>query len=159
MLFAPLAHAADQYPSKVITIIVPYSAGGPTDTIARLVGKAMSVPLKTQIIIENVEGAGGTIATAKAASSPPDGYTLFIHHIGLSTAPAIYRKLSYDPQKDLEPIEMVGDVPMTIVARKDFPAKDLKEFIAYLKANKEKINMANAGLGAASHLCGMLFQS
>lgn len=150
---------AQQYPAKVVTIIVPYSAGGPTDTIARLVAKSMSGPLKTQIIIENVEGAGGTIATAKAATSPPDGYTLFLHHIGLSTAPSLYRKLSYDPQKDLEPIGMVGDVPMTIVARKDFPAKDLKEFIAYLKANKDKVNLANAGIGAASHLCGMLFMS
>lgn len=159
LLGVPLAYAADQYPSRVITIIVPYSAGGPTDTVARLIGKSMSVPLKTQIIIENVEGAGGTIASAKAASSAPDGYTLFLHHIGMSTAPALYRKLPFDPQKDFEPIGLIGDVAMTIVARKDFPAKDLKEFIAYVKSNKEKVNMANAGLGAASHLCGMLFMS
>jgi tripartite-type tricarboxylate transporter receptor subunit TctC len=150
---------AEQYPSKVITIIVPYAAGGPTDTVARLLGKSMGPILKTQIIVENVVGAGGTIAAAKAASSPPDGYTIFLHHIGLSTAPALYRKLPFDPQKDLEPIGQVGDVAMTLVARKDFPAKDLKELIAYVKANKDKVNLANAGLGAASHLCGMLFMS
>jgi tripartite-type tricarboxylate transporter receptor subunit TctC len=150
---------AEQYPSKVVTIIVPYAAGGPTDTVARLLGKAMSPVLKTQIIVENVVGAGGTIAAAKAVSSAPDGYTLFLHHIGLSTAPSLYRKLSFDPQKDLEPIGQVGDVAMTLVARKDFPAKDLKELIAYVKANKDKVNLANAGVGAASHLCGMLFMS
>jgi putative tricarboxylic transport membrane protein len=150
---------AEQYPSKVITIIVPYAAGGPTDTVARLLGKFMGPLLKTQIIIENVVGAGGTIAAAKAAGSAPDGYTLFLHHIGLSTAPSLYRKLPFDPVRDLEPIGQVGDVAMTLVARKDFPAKDLKELIAYVKANKDKVNLANAGLGAASHLCGMLFMS
>jgi tripartite-type tricarboxylate transporter receptor subunit TctC len=158
VLFSVPVHA-EQYPSKVVTIIVPYAAGGPTDTVARLLGKAMSPVLKTQIIVENVVGAGGTIAAAKAVSSAPDGYTLFLHHIGLSTAPSLYRKLSFDPQKDLEPIGQVGDVAMTLVARKDFPAKDLKELIAYVKANKDKVNLANAGVGAASHLCGMLFMS
>ena len=159
MLFGVSPVHAEQYPSKVITIIVPYAAGGPTDTVARLLGKSMGPLLKTQIIIENVVGAGGTIASAKAAGSAPDGYTLFLHHIGLSTAPSLYRKLPFDPVRDLEPIGQVGDVAMTLVARKDFPAKDLKELIAYVKANKDKVNLANAGLGAASHLCGMLFMS
>jgi tripartite-type tricarboxylate transporter receptor subunit TctC len=150
---------AQQYPSKVITLIVPFSAGGPTDTVARLLAQAMGTSLKTQVIVENVAGAGGTMASTRVAQSPPDGYTIFLHHIGFSTAPALYRKLPYDTLRDFEPIGLVGDVPMTIVARKDFPAKDLKEFISYLKTHKEKINLANAGLGAASHLCGMLFMS
>lgn len=153
-----LAHA-EQYPSKVINIIVPYSAGGPTDTVARLLGKAMSGPLKAQIIIENVDGAGGTIGSARAAGSAPDGYTLFLHHIGLSTAPSLYRKLSFNPLTDFETIGLINEVPMTLVARKDFPAKDMKDLIAYVKANKDKVNLANAGLGAASHLCGMLFMT
>jgi len=160
LLFAaPLANAADQYPSKVITIIVPFSAGGPTDTSARLLAQYMGEALKTQVIVENVAGAGGTMAAARVASSPPDGYTVFFHHIGFSTAPSLYRKLPYDTLRDFETVGMIGDVAMTMVARKDFPAKDLKEMIAYVKANKEKVNMANAGLGAASHLCGMLFMS
>jgi len=150
---------ADQYPSKPVTIIVPFSAGGPTDTTARLLAQYMGEALKTQMIVENVAGAGGTIAAARVAGSPPDGYTVFFHHIGFSTAPALYRKLPYDTIRDFEPIGLVGDVAMTLVARKDFPPKDLKEMIAYVKANKEKINLANAGLGAASHLCGMLFMS
>lgn len=147
------------YPSKVITIIVPFSAGGPTDTSARLLAQYMGEALKTQVIVENVAGAGGTIAAARVAGSPPDGYTVFFHHIGFATAPALYRKLPYDTIRDFEPIGMVGDVAMTMVARKDFPPKDLKEMISYVKTNKDKVNMANAGLGAASHLCGMLFMS
>jgi len=159
LLGAPFAHAADQYPSKVITVIVPFSAGGPTDTSARLLAQYMGEALKTQVIVENVAGAGGTMAAARVAASAPDGYTVFFHHIGFSTAPSLYRKLPYDTLKDFETVGMVGDVAMTLVARKDFPAKDLKELIAYVKANKEKVNLANAGLGAASHLCGMLFMS
>jgi tripartite-type tricarboxylate transporter receptor subunit TctC len=150
---------AQQYPTKVITLVVPFAAGGPTDTVARLVGKAMGDSLKQQIIVENVLGAGGTVAANRVAKAAPDGYTIFIHHIGMSTAPALYRKLPYDAINDFEPIGLVNDTAMTLVARKDFPPKDLKELIAYVKANKEKINLANAGLGAASHLCGMLFMS
>jgi tripartite-type tricarboxylate transporter receptor subunit TctC len=150
---------AQQYPTKVITMVVPFAAGGPTDTVARLVGKAMGDSLKQQIIVENVLGAGGTVAANRVAKAAPDGYTIFIHHIGHSTAPALYRKLPYDAINDFEPIGLINDTPMTLVARKDFPAKDLKELIAYVKANKEKINLANAGLGTASHLCGMLFMT
>jgi len=140
-------------------MVVPFAAGGPTDTVARLIGAPMSKTLKQQVIVENVLGAGGTIAANRVAKSAPDGYTLLIHHIGHSTAPALYRKLPYDALNDFEPIGLINEVPMTLVAKKDFPAKDLKELIAYVKANKEKINLANAGLGAASHLCGMLFMS
>lgn len=150
---------AQTFPSKVITLVVPFAAGGPTDTVARVVGQAMGADLKQQVIIENVGGAGGTVAAARVARSAPDGYTLFIHHIGHSTAPALYRKLPYNAIDDFEPIGLVTDVPMTLVARKDFPAKDLKELIAYVKAHKDKVTLANAGLGAASHLCGTLFMS
>ena len=156
----PVSQAADEYPSKQpITMIVPFSAGGPTDTVARLIAQVMSIDLKQGVIVENVVGAGGTIAAGRVARSAPDGYTIFIHHIGHSTAPALYKKLSYNAIDDFEPIGLVTDVPMTLVARKDFPPNNLKELIAYVKANKDKVTYANAGLGAASHLCGMLFMS
>jgi tripartite-type tricarboxylate transporter receptor subunit TctC len=150
---------AQNYPTKVVTMIVPFAAGGPTDTVARLLGGPMTKTLKQQIIVENVGGAGGTIAAGRVAKAAPDGYTILIHHIGMSTAPALYRKLRYNPITDFEPIGLINEVPMTLVAKKDFPPKDLKELISYVKANKEKVNYANAGLGAASHLCGMLFMS
>src|SRR5882724_7209242 len=150
---------AQDYPTKVITMVVPFAAGGPTDTVARLIAQPMSKTLKQQVIVENVLGAGGTIAANRVAKAAPDGYTLLLHHIGHSTAPALYRKLPYDPINDFEPIGLVNEVPMTLVAKKDFPPKDLKELISYVKANKDKVNLANAGLGAASHLCGMLFMS
>ncbi len=155
---AGAAHA-DDYPSKTITMVIPFAAGGPTDTVGRLVGQAMSKELKQQIIVENVGGAGGTVGAGKVARSAPDGYTIFLHHIGHSTAPALYKKMSYSATDDFETIGLVTDVPMTIVARKDFPAKDFKELITYIKANAAKLNYANAGLGSASHLCGMLFMS
>ena len=150
---------AQQYPTKVITMIVPFTAGGPTDTVGRLIAVPMTKTFKQQVIVENVDGAGGTIAANRVAKATPDGYTILIHHIGMSTAPALYRKLPYKPLEDFEHIGLINEVPMTLVAKKDFPAKDLKELIAYVKANKEKVNYANAGLGAASHLCGMLFMS
>ena len=152
------AHA-QQYPAKVITIIVPFAAGGPSDTIARLTAQTMGTALKATMIVENVPGAGGTIGAARLTQAKPDGYTLFIHHIGHATAPALYRKLSYDAMRDFDPVGLINDGAMTFVARKDFPAKDLKELLAYVGANKDKVNMANAGVGSASHLCGMLFMS
>jgi tripartite-type tricarboxylate transporter receptor subunit TctC len=160
LLFFGIARVgAQEYPTKVITMVVPFAAGGPTDTVARLIAQPMSKTLKQQVIVENVLGAGGTIAANRVAKAAPDGYTLLIHHIGMSTAPALYRKLPFNPMTDLEPVGLINEVPMTLVAKKDFPAKDLKELIAYVKANKDKVNYANAGLGAASHLCGMLFMS
>ena len=123
------AFAADKdpYPSKVVTLIVPFSAGGPSDTVARLLAQAMSASLKTQVIVENVGGAGGTIGAARAAKARPDGYTLFVHHIGHATAPSLYRNLPYDPIRDFEPIGLINDGAMTLVAKKDFPAQNLKE--------------------------------
>ena len=118
---------AQNYPTKVVTMIVPFAAGGPTDTVARLLGGPMTKTLKQQIIVENVGGAGGTIAANRVAKAKPDGYTILIHHIGMSTAPALYRKLAYNPLTDFEHIGLINEVPMTLVAKKDFPAKDLKE--------------------------------
>lgn len=157
-IFITSAQAAD-YPSKPITMVVPFAAGGPTDTVARLIAQAMSNDLKQQVIVENVSGAGGTTGAAKVARATPDGYTLLLHHIGQATAPSLYRKLAYNPLQDYEYIGLVTDVPMTIVAKQNMPAKDLKELVAYVKANKDKVTYANAGVGAASHLCGMLLMS
>ena len=159
LVLGALSAQAQQYPAKVITIIVPFAAGGPSDTIARLTAQSMGTALKATMIVENVPGAGGTIGAARLTQAKPDGYTLFIHHIGHATAPALYRKLSYDAMRDFDPIGLINDGAMTFVARKDFPAKDLKELLAYVAANKDKVNMANAGVGSASHLCGMLFMS
>ncbi len=150
---------APAFPTKPITIIVPFAAGGPTDTVARLLGQAMGADLKQSVIVENVAGAGGTVGAGRAARSDPDGYTLFLHHIGQATAPALYRKLPYNAVDDFAPIGLVTDVPMTLVARGNFPPKDLKELVDYVKVNKDKVTYANAGLGAASHLCGMLFMT
>src|SRR6266540_2556310 len=159
MLLGVTPVGAQEYPNKVITMVVPFAAGGPTDTVARLIGVPMTKSLKQQVIVENVGGAGGTIAANRVAKAAPDGYTILIHHIGMSTAPALYRKLPYNPMTDFEPIGLINDVPMTLIARPTFPAKDFKELIAYVKANKDKVNYANAGIGAASHLCGMLFMN
>src|ERR671921_1995788 len=148
---------AQDYPTKVITVVVPFTAGGPTDTVARLLGGPMTKTLKQQVIVENVGGAGGTIGVARVAKAAPDGYTLLLHHIGHATSASLYRKLAYDPIKDLEPVGLINEVPMTLVAQPNFPPKDLKELIAYVKKNKDTVTYANAGIGAASHLCGMLF--
>ena len=158
-LFGSAAAQAQSYPTKTITMIVPFAAGGPTDTVARLVAQSMGATLKQQIIVENVGGAGGTIGAARVAKASPDGYTLFLHHIGHATAPSLYRKLTYNAKTDFEPIGLITDVPMTIVARGNFPAKDIKELLTYVKANKDKVTYANAGVGSASHLCGMLFMT
>ncbi len=148
-----------QYPTKPITMIVPFAAGGPTDTVARSIAIAMQGTLKQTVLVENVGGAGGTIGVGRVAKASPDGYTILLYHIGMSTVPALYRKLSFDPLKDFAYIGLVNEVPMTMIARANFPPNNFKEFLAYVKANKTKVTYANAGLGAASHLCGLLFMS
>ena len=158
-LLIPAGAWAQGYPSKIVTIVVPFSAGGPTDTVTRLVGQAMSKALGGTVIVENVAGAGGTIGPSRAAKATPDGHTLLLHHIGMATTMALYRRPGYHSIDDFEPIGLVTDVPMTLVAKKDFPARDLNELIAYVKKNPSKVSYANAGVGAASHLCGMLFMS
>ncbi len=149
-----------EYPEKPVTIVVPFSAGGPTDKVARDLAEALRKPLGGQaIIIENVGGAGGTLGAAKVAKAAPDGYTLLLHHIGMSTAPALYRKMTYDTLSDFEYLGMVNEVPMTLIGKPTLPATNYAELLKWMEANKGKINLANAGLGAASHLCGLLFQS
>jgi len=157
VLAAPLAHA--QYPAKTVNIIVPFAAGGPTDTVARVIAQAMTKPMGQTLIVENKPGAGGTLAAEYVAKANPDGYTLLLHHIGMSTAPALYRTLRFNAIDSFEPIGLIADVPMTLVTKPGFPAKDFKELLAYVKANKTKVTYANAGIGSASHLCGMLFMS
>ncbi len=150
---------AQDYPSKQIVVVVPFAAGGPTDTLARNLGVTLTNLLKQQVIIDNAGGAGGTIGINKVAKARNDGYTLLLMHIGMSTSPALYRKLPYDTMNDFEFIGQVADVPMTMLGKKGLPPNSLKELLPYLKENKAKLTYANAGLGAASHLCGLLFMS
>jgi tripartite-type tricarboxylate transporter receptor subunit TctC len=150
---------AQTYPTKPVTMIVPFAAGGPTDTVARTIGIAMQNALKQTVIVENVGGAGGTLGVARVARATPDGYTILIYHIGMATSPALYRKLPFDPLKDFEYIGLVNEVPMTFIGRSTLQANNFKELLAWIKANGNKVNYGNAGLGAASHLCGLLFMS
>lgn len=159
LLLPALPASGQEYPSRPITLIVPFSAGGPGDVIARLLGNSMSAALKQPIVIENVVGAGGIIGTNRVAKAAPDGYTLLLMHVGQATAPALYAKLPFDPIGDFAPIGLVTDVPMILVARPDFPAKDLKQLVAYVRAQGEKVTFGNVGFGSASHLCGLMFMS
>ena len=151
--------AAQQFPTKPISLMVPFAAGGPTDTVARSLAQGMGKALGQTVVVENVPGAGGTIAPTKLKGANPDGYSLLLAHIGMSTAPALYRKLPFSPLNDFEHIGQVVDVPMMFIARQNFPANDLKSMVDYVKKNKDKVTLANAGVGAASHLCGLLFMS
>jgi tripartite-type tricarboxylate transporter receptor subunit TctC len=159
LALASSAATAQQYPTKNVTMLVPFAAGGPTDTVARVLGQAMGKPLGQTVIVENRPSAGGILAPEQVKNAKPDGYTILIHHIGMATVPALYRQLRFDPLADFEYIGLINEVPMTIIAKPAMAAKDFKEFLAYIKANKAKVNYANAGIGAASHLCGMLFMS
>jgi tripartite-type tricarboxylate transporter receptor subunit TctC len=149
---------AQPYPSRPVTMVVPFAAGGPTDVLARTLAVAMTKHLGQTVVVENTVGAGGTIGANRVAKAAPDGYTVFIHHNGMATSVGLYRKLSFNPLEDFEYVGLVADVPMTLLGKKTLPANNLTELVAYLRANRDKITMANAGLGAVSHLCGMLFQ-
>ena len=151
--------SAEAYPTKSITMVVPFAAGGPTDTVARSVASVMSKSLGQTVLVENVGGAGGNIGNEKVAKASADGYTVLLMHIGISTSPTLYRNLRYNAVTDFEPIGLVTTVPMTMIGNKDFPPNNVKELITYVKANKDKVSYANAGIGAASHLCGMLFMN
>ena len=151
--------AAQQYPTRNITMLVPYAAGGPTDTVARVIAQSMGKPLGQTVVVENRPSAGGILAPEQVKNSKPDGYTILIHHVGMATTPALYRQLRFNPLGDFDYIGLINDVPMTLIARGNFPAKDFKEFLDYVRKNKDKVSIAHAGIGAASHLCGMLFQS
>jgi tripartite-type tricarboxylate transporter receptor subunit TctC len=149
---------AAAYPDGDVTIVVPFSAGGPTDTVTRLIAEPMSEELGQPIVVQNVEGAGGTVAAGEVAAANPDGYTVLMHHIGMSTAPSLYPDLAYDPLEDFKTVGLVTDVPMTIVARQDLEPVTMEELVAYVQENADTVTLANAGIGAASHLCGLLFQ-
>ncbi len=158
LLALPLAVRAD-YPEKPITIVVPFSAGGPTDKVARDLAESLRKTLNATLVIENVGGAGGTLGATKVAKAAPDGYTVLLHHIGMATSPALYRNLQYKTLDDFEYLGLINEVPMTLVARPSMAAANYGELAKWISANKEKVNLANAGLGSASHLCGLLFQS
>ncbi|MGI5273291.1 tripartite tricarboxylate transporter substrate-binding protein [Nonomuraea sp. CA-218870] len=147
------------YPGQNITFVVPFSAGGPTDTVTRMIAEPMAAKLGGKVVVQNVEGAGGTVGAGEVARAEPDGYTVLMHHIGMSTAPALYQNLGYQPLESFEMVGLVTEVPMTIIARKDFAPATLQDLVTHVKANADKVTLANAGIGAASHLCGLLFQT
>jgi tripartite-type tricarboxylate transporter receptor subunit TctC len=153
-----LTPALAEYPDRSVTMVVPFSAGGPTDIVARLLAASMGRALGQSVVVDNRTGAGGTRGAEIVASAKPDGYTILIHHNGMSTAPALYRQLRYDPLASFEYIGLVVDVPMTIVSRPDLPPKDARELFAWLRQNKDKVNFAHAGPGSASHVCSMMFR-
>jgi tripartite-type tricarboxylate transporter receptor subunit TctC len=159
VLTSVVCAAAQDYPTRPINIVVPAAAGGPTDTISRITAQAMSKHLGQQITIENAGGAGGTIGTARVVRADPDGYTLLIYHVGLSTAATLYRKLPYDTKSAFAPVGLITDAPMTIIGRSDLEPNTLAELVAWLKGRSAKTTFGNAGIGSASHLCGMLFMS
>jgi len=150
--------ALAEYPEKPVTIVVPFAAGGPTDKVARDLAEALRKPLGGTIVIENVGGAGGTLGATKVAKAAPDGYTILLHHVGMATSPALYRQLQYKTLDDFEYLGMINEVPMTLIGRPTLPAANYAELAKWIDANKGKINLANAGLGSASHLCGLMFQ-
>ena len=158
-LAAPAALRAQQpFPSRPVTITVPFSAGGPTDVVSRLVAEGMARDLGQPVVVENVTGAGGTIAAGRVAQARPDGHTLLMHHIGQASSATLYRKLPYSVTESFAPLGLVSDAAMTLVARPDFPATDLAGFMAEIKKQGDKLTLAHSGLGAANHLCGMLLQ-
>ena len=151
---------AQDFPSKPITIIVPFAAGGPTDLVARQLAEAMRKPLGgVSIVVENTAGAGGTIGATKVARATPDGHTLLVWHIGMAATAGLYRKLQYKPLEDFEYLGMINDVPMTLLGSPKLPANTYRDFENYIRANGGKLNLAHAGLGSASHLCGLMWQS
>jgi tripartite-type tricarboxylate transporter receptor subunit TctC len=150
---------AQSYPNKPITMVMPYAPGGPGDTITRVFAAAMQKTLGQQVLVDNTAGASGSIGTAKVARAPADGYTLLMIHVSHATNLAMYRNLPYHPVDDFEPIGSATNGPMVVVARNDFPARDLNEFVSYLKANAAKVSLAHAGVGSASHLCGLMMMS
>jgi len=154
----PLLAQAQAWPSKPVTLVVPFAAGGPTDVVARTLAQSMTRSLGQTVVVENRTGAGGTLAAASVARGTPDGYTFLIHHNGMSTAPGLYRKLAYNPLTDFEYVGQVADVPKTLLGRKDLPVSTAAELFAWIKAQGNKANLAHAGLGAVSQLCGMLLQ-
>jgi tripartite-type tricarboxylate transporter receptor subunit TctC len=156
LVAAGTAQAATDYPTRAITVIVPHAAGGPTDTVSRLVAESMTQTLGQPLIVENVGGAGSTVGTGRAARAEPDGYTLLINHVAQATSATLYRKLAYEPDGAFDGVGLITDVPMTLVARADFAPNTIGELLDYIRTNKDMVTYAHAGVGSASHLCGML---
>jgi tripartite-type tricarboxylate transporter receptor subunit TctC len=160
LTLAVFAAWADTYPAKTVTIVVPFSAGGPTDRVARDLAEALRKPLGgATLVVENAAGAGGSIGANKVAKAAPDGYTILLHHIGMGTMPTLVRNIPFKVESDFEYLGMVNEVPMTLIGRPTLPAKNYKELAVWIGENKGKVNLGNAGVGSASHLCGLLFQN
>jgi tripartite-type tricarboxylate transporter receptor subunit TctC len=157
-LAAPALRAQQPFPSRAVTVIVPFTAGGPTDVISRLVSEGMSRDLGQPVVVENITGAGGTIAAARVAQARPDGYTLLSHHVGHASSATLYRRLPYSVTEGFAPLGLISDAAMTMVARPDFPAADFASFMEEIRRQGDKLNLAHSGLGGANHLCGMLLQ-
>ena len=158
LLFGLPAIAQEQYPSRPITIVSPYAPGGASDFLARTLAEALRARLHQPVIVQNVPGAGGAVGSVQASKAKPDGYTLLLNHVGLSTIPSLYKKLNFDPLASFEFIGLFAEAPMVMLARKDFAPNSFAELVAYAKANKEKLTVASSGMGSATHLCAMLFQ-
>ena len=156
-----LVAQAQNFPgTKPISIVVPFAAGGPTDRVARDLAEAMRAPLGGAVIlVDNAAGAGGSIGANKVAKAAPDGHTLLVHHIGMATMPTLVRNIPFKVDSDFEYVGMINDVPMTLIGKPSLPANNFKELSAWVTANKGKINLGNAGVGSASHLCGLLYQN
>jgi len=157
LLALPVA-AQEAWPSRPITIVSPYAPGGASDYLSRVLAEALKARLGQPVLVQNVPGAGGAVGSIQASKAKPDGYTLLLNHIGLSTIPSLYRKLNFDPLASFEFIGLFAEGPMIMLARKDFVPTTFAELVAYAKANKEKLTFASSGLGSATHLCAMLFQ-
>jgi tripartite-type tricarboxylate transporter receptor subunit TctC len=145
------------FPTRPITMVIPFAPGGPTDIVGRLMAETMSREIGQPVVVENTTGAGGTLGAQRVATARPDGYTILLHHIGMGVIPTMYRRLAYDPVNGFEPLGLVTEVPMTIVGRKDIPAANFAELIAYMKKQGDGFNLADAGIGSSSALCGALF--
>jgi tripartite-type tricarboxylate transporter receptor subunit TctC len=162
LLFAFLAAlpagAQETYPNRTVTIISPFPPGGASDYLTRTLADALRQRLNETVVVQNIGGAGGSVGTLQAARAKPDGYTLLLHHLGLSTLPALYKKLNFDPQAAFEPIGLFAEAPMVMLARKEFAPRDFKELLAHVRANRDKLTIASAGMGSVTHLCGILFQ-
>jgi len=158
LLLFPLSASAQNYPSRPITMVVPFPAGGPSDVVARIIAEHMGKTLRQPVVVENIGGAGGTLGSARVAAAQPDGYTLLAGSMGSHvSAPALTPNMKYDSARDFEAIGQTVDAPAVIVARKDFPAKDLSEFIAYVRANGDRVKQAHGGIGSSSHMACLLF--
>lgn len=159
LIAASSTSASAEFPEKPITLVVPFSAGGPSDKIARDLAEALRKPLAQTVIVDNTAGAGGTIGAARVARATADGYTLLVHHIGISTAPALYKKLPYKTLEDFEYLGLINEAPSTLIGKPGLAATNFAELRKWISANDGKVNMANAGVGSASHLCGLVLQA